>query len=319
MNTSSLTTAVAALFAAFTVATKSHAQPLVTVEMVIVGDPGNADDPNTGLGAVAYEYSIGKYEVTLAQYATFLNAVAATDAYNLYNAGMATDLNIAGISRTGSSGSYNYSVIGSGNRPATFVNWFDAARFANWMHNGATNGASTETGAYTLNGATNGTILKNPEAKWWIPSEDEWYKAAHYDPTPGSPAGNYWHYPTRSDDPPGNAIGNGANEANYRASDVYSVTQSANYDTSQNYLTDVGSYSSSATHYGTYDQGGNAYEWNDAVEDSGRGIRGGAWGYLHMTLQSTAGLYDAPTLDKFGAALGFRVAGVPELSGPRDR
>ena len=37
-----------------------------------------------------------------------------------------------------------------GDKPVVFVSWYDAARFANWVNNGATAGASTETGAYTM-------------------------------------------------------------------------------------------------------------------------------------------------------------------------
>ena len=115
----------------------------VTIDWVTVGDPGNAAD-TTGYGAVADSYQIGKYEVTIQQYTDFLNAAAKSDPYSLYNTSMATNLNIAGISRTGSSGSYAYSVIGPsgstpsgasspGNRPIVYISWWDAARFANWM------------------------------------------------------------------------------------------------------------------------------------------------------------------------------------------
>jgi formylglycine-generating enzyme len=95
----------------------------VTIEMVPVGNPGNAADTiNTGTnpnyGSVAYSYKIGTYDVTIGQYTDFLNAVAKTDTYSLYNASMATDLNVAGISRTGSSGAYVYGVIAaSGSAP----------------------------------------------------------------------------------------------------------------------------------------------------------------------------------------------------------
>ena len=59
----------------------------------------------------------------------------------------------------------------------TYLGWFAAARFVNWLNNGATAGASTETGAYTLNGAMSGglEISRNASAQYWIPSEDEWY------------------------------------------------------------------------------------------------------------------------------------------------
>jgi sulfatase modifying factor 1 len=302
---------VAVMSAVFTAATPGHAQPLVTIDTVTVGDAGNAAD-TTGFGAVANAFAIGKYEVTIGQYTTFLNAVAATDTYRLYNTRMGTTLNIAGIARSGSSGSYSYSVFGSGNRPITFVSWFDAARFANWMNNGATNGASTETGAYTLNGATNGIITKNPGATWWIPSEDEWYKAAYY--KGGGTNAGYWVYPTQSDTAPGNIIGGAANQANYRpVDDIYAVTQSATYSSTQNYLTDAGAFSNSGSAYGTFDQGGNVWEWNDAVNGSSRGQRGGSWvTFDDSLLQSFAFETDPPTAEADN--VGFRVASVPEPS-----
>ena len=301
--------AIAALFAAFTLISNLQAQPLLTIDTVTVGDAGNAADTTT-YGAVADVFAIGKYEVTIGQYTSFLNAVAATDTYSLYNASMATDLNIAGITRAGSSGSFSYSVIGSGSRPISYVSWFDAARFANWMNNGATVGASTETGAYTLNGATSGVnFTKNAGATWWIPSEDEWYKAAYY--KGGGTNAGYWVYPTQSDSAPGNTIGGAANQANYYDGD-YAVTQSS-YSSSQNYLTDAGAFSNSASAYDTFDQGGNVWEWNDAVIFSWRGLRGGSWGDLGSNLQSSGRAlgYD-PTFE--GDFVGFRVASVPEPS-----
>ena len=133
----------------------------ITYDMVNVGNPGNAND-TTGYGAVNYLYSIGTYDVTIGQYTAFLNAVAATDTNALYNASMATDLNVAGISRSGSSESFSYSVITNGgsiaNRPITYVDWRDAARSANFMSNGQPTGAvsstTTENGAYDLTGGT---------------------------------------------------------------------------------------------------------------------------------------------------------------------
>jgi sulfatase modifying factor 1 len=300
----------AVLLAVFTLNPQSHAQPLVTIDTVTVGDAGNQSDVSTGYGGVAYDFAIGKYEVSLSQYSTFLNAVATTDTYNLYNPSMATDLNIAGISRSGSSGSYSYGLIGSGNRPVTYVSWFDAARFANWVHNGATIGASTETGAYSLNGATTGIFTRNPGATSWIPSEDEWYKTAY---SKGGVLAGYWIYPTQSDTAPGNTIGGVANQANYYAGD-YAVTQSASYSGTQNYLTDAGVFSNSGSAYGTFDQAGNVWEWNEAVIDSSRGLRGGSWTNEANVfyLQSFHSDYSAPTNEN--SVVGFRVASVPEPS-----
>ena len=287
--------AIAVLFAALTLISNLQAQPLLTIDTVTVGDAGNAAD-TTGYGAVADVFAIGKYEVTIGQYTSFLNAVAATDTYSLYNASMATDLNIAGITRAGSSGSFSYSVIGSGSRPISYVSWFDAARFANWMNNGATVGASTETGAYTLNGATSGVnFTKNAGATWWMPSEDEWYKAAYY--KGGGTNAGYWVYPTQSDSAPGNEVGGAANQANYSST--------------LNYLTDAGAFSASASAYDTFDQGGNVWEWNDAVIGSSRGLRGGSWApSLVDDLQSSGRGYGDPAFEY--SAVGFRVASVPE-------
>src|SRR6187200_2983840 len=93
----------------------------ITIATVPVGDVGNANDPATGniYGGVNYAYNIGLTEVTINQYTAFLNAVAATDSYGLYDTSMAGNVAIAGIARHGSNGSYSYSVIGSPNRPIT--------------------------------------------------------------------------------------------------------------------------------------------------------------------------------------------------------
>ena len=116
--------------------------------------------------------------------------MAATDTYSLYHTSMGTNLNVAGISRTGSSGSYTYSVINNGgdssNRPITFVKWWDAARFANWLANGQPTGAqtntTTENGACNVNGLTSGSApgknVTNPNTSaaptFYIPTENEW-------------------------------------------------------------------------------------------------------------------------------------------------
>ena len=248
--------------------------------------------------------------MSLAQYTRFLNAVAASDTYSLYNPSMATDLNNAGIERSGDVGSYTYAVIGSGNRPVTYVSWFDAARYCNWEHNecptGVQDASTTERGAYTLDGATSGRldITRNPGAKFWIPSEDEWYKAAFHDPrlaADGGPPGDdfYWLYSTMSDTVPGNDIGPLplANHANYIDGSGYSVTQSGSYDPNQNYLTDGGSYEGSAGPYGTFDQGGNVWEWNDAViSGSFRGLRGGSWSSFENNLRSSFRFSNDPRL-----------------------
>ncbi len=226
----------------------------VTIETVPVGNLGNTGKwsggsyggfgPDAIVGAVDHAYNIGTYEVTAWQYTTFLNAVAATDTYGLYNTYMWEEEPIRGdrgckIRRTGSSGSYQYLVDADGdsiedtdwvNRPVNYVSWGDAARFSNWLHNGQPTGTLTgnpvldagltEDGAYDLNGATTTAALTavNREAdwKWSIPSEDEWYKAAYH--KNDGDTGNYFDYPTSSDSVPGRDMTeatNPGNNANY--------------------------------------------------------------------------------------------------------
>lgn len=296
--------------------------PAPLIEMVTVGNRGNLPDPEDGdrgtagiqnFGAVPYDFQIGKYEVTISEYAAFLNAVAATDTYALFNPNMATDPNSRGIQRSGSSGSFSYQVIEPGNRPITYVSWFDAARFCNWLHHGRPTGLqgaeTTETGAYVLQGATSGLgFPRQWGAKYWIPSEDEWYKAAYHQPsTQDGDDDDFWLYPTRSNSLPGNVVGELANQANFRTpNSFYSVTQSGTYSSSQNYLTTGEAFSESASFYGTFDQGGNVYEWNDAEIGPNRGRRGGSWGLNEDNLRSS--YHDSSNSDLEYNDLGFRVA-----------
>jgi len=285
------------------------------IETVLVGDPGNE---GRGLyGGVSYTYAIGTYEVNLEQYVTFLNAVAATDTYGLFNPEMETNLNVAGISRSGSNGSYSYSVIGSGARPVTYVSWFDAARFANWMANGQPTGGqstvTTEEGAYTLNGATNGIGFSknsiNPNTgmatTWWIPSEHEWYKAAFFEP--GASSDDYWLFATRSDSRPGNAIGADLNQANYRSGDFATTPGNDVLNPHQNYLTDGGAFSNSQSYYGTFDQAGNVAEWTDGLGSSmNHSIPGGFWYAVSGNLSGTSRTTISPATEN--EFIGFRLA-----------
>jgi len=302
----------------------ASASASVTIDWVTIGNPGNAAQSaanrthsfgsgGDGYGAVADTYRIARNETTISDYAQFLNSVAATDTYSLYNDSMGTDGNIAGIDRSGSSGSYTYSLTGSGARPISYVSWFDAARYTNWLHNGQGAG-STETGAYTLvGGQTSGTAPgKNVGAMIYLPSENEWFKAAHYDPTKVA-SGGYWLHGNRSDSMTTNTVG-ATGAANYYDGD-YAVTQSDGSSGSQNYLTDAGAYGAgSQSFYGLDDVAGNVFEWNDLDAESGsvRGLRGGSWGSFESNLRSSSRFVFDPSNGL--NVVGFRVASVPEPS-----
>jgi len=288
---------------------------VVNIDFVTVGNAGNAN--NGGSGAVEYVYQISKNETTIAQYAEFLNAVAKTDTYGLYSSSMFISL-VRGISRTGVSGSYTYLVSpGSGNRPITYTSWFDAARFCNWAHNGQLSGvqdaSTTERGAYTLDGKVSGTdVTKDVGATVWIPSQNEWYKAAYYDPSKTSrTGGGYWQYPNQSDALNGNTVGV-LGAANYFDGD-YVGSGSSSLPTS-NVLTDVGAYGAdSESYYGTNDQGGNVMEWTDSIStisdpNEARVLRGGSWHENGSSMSSGTKWIALPTSEY--ASMGFRVASV---------
>jgi formylglycine-generating enzyme required for sulfatase activity len=227
-----------------------------SVQLVTVGDPGNAPDTvvmnngTSGYGSVPYVYQMGKYDVTVAQYCQFLDAVAASDAYGLYNSYMAPmsgnplytgSMPTVGIVQSGTPGGYTYSVsYGAGawspyvaynsslypsalaaasDAPVFDVTWGDAARFCNWLQNGQPTGAegpgTTETGAYTLDGDTTQYLeTRNIGATCFLPSENEWYKAAFY--KGGGTNAGYWAYPVTSEYGPSNVLSaTGTNNANY--------------------------------------------------------------------------------------------------------
>ncbi len=278
------------------------------IVMVNVGNAGNAAD-STGYGSVGYNYQIGKYEVTAGQYTAFLSAVAATDTYGLYNIDMWSSSYGCKIERSGSSGSYTYSVASDyASRPVNYVSWYDAARYTNWLTTG-----NTESGVYTFSGGTLQSIADHQLAgatygtAYFIPTENEWYKAAYHDKSAGT-AGTYFDYPTSSDTAPGRDMTedtNPGNNANYYASGYWIG--------SPYYRTTVGEFELSDSPYGTFDQGGNVWEWNEADifgDGSSRGLRGGSFAHGSVTLASSYRVSSDPTFEDI--SIGFRVSSVPE-------
>ncbi len=146
-------------------------------------------------------------------------------------------------------------------------------------------------------------ITRNTGATYFIPTENEWYKAAYYDPTLNGGAGGYWTYPIKSNSPPVNILSaTGTNNANY-----WNVT-----DTDPtNFLTPVGAFADSPGPYGTYDMGGDVWQWNEAkVSGVYRGVRGGSFAGYGGNLGSFVRVGDTPTSEDID--VGFRVASIPE-------
>ena len=307
---------VAALVVALltSLALPAHA---VTIDWVPVGNPGNTAD-TTGLpnpaGAVVDAFRIMKFEFTNQQYTDFLNSIAATDTYSLYSASMGSNAR-GGITRSGASGSYTYATrTNMGDKPVNFVSWFDAARVSNWLMNGGTSSSSTETGAYTLNGGTSGNApAVNVGATVYIPTENQWYKAAYY--KGGSTNAGYWDYATQSDTAPtavtsgSTGIGSAGNAGNFA-----NFNFAADWNSQNGNVTTVGT-NGGANAYNAFDMSGNVLEWNDLTGAAGssRGARGGVWDNTALLLSSASrNTYTASNENEY---FGFRLAApVPEPS-----
>lgn len=304
----------------------------VTFDWATVGNPGNLGElsgesvgfgPEAIVGGVDYAYRISKHEVTAGQYAEFLNAVAASDPNQLYNGGMAGDRGCK-ILRMGTDGSYTYSVAADWvNRPVNYVSFIDAMRFANWLDNGQPTGPqgseTTEDGVYKISDGK--TEIRSKTAKYFIPTEDEWYKAAYYDPD----SENYYDYATSTNSLPNHNLiaPDPGNSANYHSFHNYHPLESTYTLGSPYYRTEVGEFENSPSPYGTFDQTGNVWEWNEAViiaPDLGvpsahRGIRGGSYDDFVYAFFLRAGSRGYTYSNRHSDTIGFRVAAaIPEPS-----
>ena len=352
---------IAGMAVAFPFTTATFAQgPLVAPAMVtVMGEDTGSPDID-----ILYSYQIGRFEVGAREYLHFLNAVAASDPYGLYHPDMATNTMIGTpIKRSGEPGSYTYEynhtnpssdffwntsgddywsifrysrpVARPSDIPISYVGLYSAARFCNWLHNGATNGADTETGAYTLNGTTNGILPpRNTGAKYWLPSRKEWFKAAYYNRY----SGEVNRYPMdgiygdhTDGDWPGDGINNHAH-ANYRMGHMWGAVAYYNgsemvYSNGYCALRPRGSYydsllmskyiphaptrvySKCINTYGTFDMGGNVAEW---TEDGG--LRGGSFLDSAIPMENSQNDYDHVWSDTYQPApdstTGFRVASL---------
>ena len=276
-----------------------------TIDFVNVGNAGNGKDLGAGggiysspLGGVTYSYRMGTYEIP-------------QDAIT-----KATSLGLANVA----AGAW------SGSQPAANMSWYEAAAFVNWLNTSTghhiaydltfhlrwSQAAWSSAEAWQAGGEN---IFRHKDAYYFLPNEDEWYKAAFHK-NDGASA-NYWDYATGSNSVP-DALdfeGDAVFDAVFYDLDRFIVAP----DPSQpNAVNNVGL----ASPYGTFGQNGNVWEWEESIlpfrlippedEDDHRGVSGGFWRTFEFDLRSNAGSEEVPEGSE--ESIGFRVASIPEPS-----
>ncbi len=271
-------------------------------DFVTIGAPGNRGvtpfeapdwdfDRFGTFGDVGYRYRITRTEVTNAQYFQFINLYFNTPGTLRDGGGLGTGIGVDGFDPQGDP--ILFISQGAEHAPAD-PTWQFAARYMNWLHNDkGTRLEDFETGVYDTStfgvdpntGARTDQVSRSPGARYFLPSFDEWTKAAHYDPDRyGSGQEGYWYYPGGSDDPlvsglpgePGAETGVGQDPPEYFLSFP------------------VASFPDTDAPWGMLDASGGVSEWTETVLEPFRPDR----------LRVVAG---SDTIDPFGTLLSDRL------------
>ncbi len=186
------------------------------IDWVTIGDVGNPAYENQfggivdGRGSVGYEYRIGRYEVTTSQWMEFVNTFS-TQSDELRNFGRPSYWGATpdgSYDGPGIRWKLNNAIEHAELLPVHGIDWREAAMLANWLHNNKSSDLSAiENGAYDTStftrnndGSFNDQLTRSPDARFWIPSLDEWAKAVHYDPDRfGFGQGGWWEQPNGTD------------------------------------------------------------------------------------------------------------------------
>ena len=254
------------------------------INFVQISNTNNGAD-TTGYGAVPYEYRMGVNEISQ-------EAITKATASGMTNV---------------TAGAW------TGSRPAANISWYEAAAFVNWLntssgYQAAYNLSFSSSWTMTLWSSSNAwqsggeNLFRHKDAYYFLPSENEWYKAAYYNPA-GS---NYFLYQTASSTAP-TAVASGTNASSAVYGQAFAQGPAS--------VEAAGGLST----YGTMGQGGNVWEWTETAYDGtnsssteNREVRGGTWSDAELQLRSTTSNFGAPSLEL--SYIGFRVASIPEPS-----
>lgn len=288
----------------------------LNIQFVSVAAPGNEFHPKTGYGRVDYVYEISKYEISNKQWAIFLNAVARyKDPFGLFNENMQVGI-FGGIERRHKGKTFFYMPKdGMQDLPVVYISWWDAVRFCNWLEfgcpsignsgPGVTEGTVSSGSYHTSEWKTSVSVLRNPTAHYFIPSRNEWDKAAYFDPMLPPPC--YWIYPIRMDELPTGEVPPGST----RSANVFDGHFAVPYP----HLTPVGAYRATRSPWGTFDQAGNVWEWTDTLanpnnpNDTNLWVRGGAATAYPFATAITNNWSEGPDHELY--IFGFRVVRIP--------
>lgn len=249
-----------------------------SIDFVNIGNAGNAAD-TTSHGAVGYNYRIGKYEITNAQWNAFTAAAGATTG----NPGIAYDEN---------------AVWADVQQPTDSVSWYETLQFCNYLTSGdKSKGAYLFSGNNTGPGDFLGIDRVAAQAAYgtvyFLPTTDEWYKAAYY----------------KSDGSGYSLYANGTNTAPIVGDDT-------NYHWAIGSPWNVGT--GTMEQNGTFDMMGNVWEWTETLISPGlRDLRGNSYSYSSTLEEDQYNLSSSFTWPGYyeytdNLDMGFRIASVPE-------
>jgi hypothetical protein len=243
----------------------------INIDFVAIGNAGNAADA-TGYGAIGYNYYIGKYEITNAQWNTFTDDVGVP---------------------TGSDGGYSYSAYFTGaQQPTNCVSWYEMLQFCNYLTSGdKSKGVYQFSGDNTNPGSFQGIDRNAAKAAYGtiyvLPTEDEWYKAAYYKPD----YSGYSLYANGTNTAP--IVGVQSNYNNPFSGAPWNVGTGAQ---EQN---------------GTFDMMGNVMEWNESLINRGGSCYYDC-GALTSSARFSGGIPSEEYYTDQRGSVGFRIASIPE-------
>jgi formylglycine-generating enzyme required for sulfatase activity len=233
---------------------------------VTIGNAGNTADTN-GYGAVGYTYRISAAEVTIAE---FTASGAGNGNENYWNDGTRT--------------------VGTA-APASYVSLYEARKHCNWLTTWDVNSAYYGNGGNNMSGLSHDAYAAANGLTYFLPTEDEWYKAAYYTGN----GGDLWSlYANGTDTVP-----------TWGTTDGWNYYNGGYVNGSPNYTWTTGFGGEEQN--GTYDMMGNVWEW---MEASSGVIRGGGYDLSEYYLCSSSRTAYGPSNEDYN--VGFRVVAVPE-------